>query len=500
MDSRVEIALALLGLSQFVSGTEKASTGVKGLGTATEETGKKAKLGWKSVALWGGAAGIAYGAGRFIKSAVSSTTDLAKATIGLQRTTGLDAQTASAWVGVLKERGISTDQFRMSLSKMATMMRSAQGGSKTAIQAFHDLGISQKLVASGNTEAVLEATANSFDKMGASSTRTALAQALLGRAGNKLLPLLSKGSAGIREAIGVQVKYHNVLSGKSVKSTADLIAKQREMNAAYAGVKLQLGTALLPVMLALASVILKVVNALEPLLHNSKLLTAVIIAMTAAFIAYKIVCIAATIANLGLDASMLPIIGIVAAIVVGVALLGLAFYEAYKHVAFFRHGVQAAWSWIKKNWPLLLGIIAGPIGLAVVLVIRHFDQVKKVALAIVHAITRAFKELVNFVKGIPSKIGGVAGTLLHKIPGYGAASSVASHLNPFHWASGGVQPRPGPALVGEAGPELVNLPGGAQITPLAAGGGFTVEVPVYLDKQMIAKAVAQVTADKLARR
>jgi TP901 family phage tail tape measure protein len=37
---------------------------------------------------------------------------------------------------------------------------------------------------------------------------------------------------------------------------------------------------------------------------------------------------------------------------------------------------QAVWNWIKSNWPYLVGAIAGPFGVAVVYVIRHWTQVK----------------------------------------------------------------------------------------------------------------------------
>lgn len=49
-------------------------------------------------------------------------------------------------------------------------------------------------------------------------------------------------------------------------------------------------------------------------------------------------------------------------------------------------GIQAGWNWIKENWPMLLAILTGPIGIAVGLIIRHWDTI------------------VSFVKGLPGKI------------------------------------------------------------------------------------------------
>jgi phage-related protein len=57
----------------------------------------------------------------------------------------------------------------------------------------------------------------------------------------------------------------------------------------------------------------------------------------------------------------------------------------------------AVWDWIKTNWPYLLGIIAGPIGLAVGWVIKHWDTVKQ-------GTVTAWRAVVNFVKAVPGQI------------------------------------------------------------------------------------------------
>jgi hypothetical protein len=508
---QVTVALLLEGLRQFVSGTHEAAAGVAGVGKATEKSGKQAGIGWKSVAKWAGGAAAIYGAARFVKGAVDQTEQLAKATYGLQKQTGIDAQTGSAWINVLKERGISSDTFRTSLVKLARTMYSAEHGSKSAIQTFKDLGVSQKLVASGDVEKVLEASANGLSKMRDKSMAAADAQGILGRSGVKLIPLLSAGAKGIREQLNTQIKYHNVLSGKSLKDTQKTITQQRQMQAAYAGVKLQLGTALMPVMVAVLGIILKIVNAMEPLLKNSKLLTAVIIALTAAFVAYKIVMIVATIAQLEFDAAIFPIIGIIIGVIAVIAALAFGIYELVKHWGWFKEKLLDVWNWIKKNWPLLLGIITGPIGLAVVLIIKNWKKIKDALLGFADTIKQAFVSLWNWIKGLPGKIGNVATSLMHKIPGYGLATGalnatglggVAHALNPFG-ATGGTVTQGGTIMVGEKGPELVTLPAGSLITPnhlLAGASGFTVSVPVYLDRRQIAHAVGQVTADGLARR
>lgn len=57
----------------------------------------------------------------------------------------------------------------------------------------------------------------------------------------------------------------------------------------------------------------------------------------------------------------------------------------------------AVWDWIKTNWPYLLAIIAGPIGLAAGWVIKHWDTVK-------HGTVTAWNAVVSFVKAVPGKL------------------------------------------------------------------------------------------------
>jgi hypothetical protein len=55
-----------------------------------------------------------------------------------------------------------------------------------------------------------------------------------------------------------------------------------------------------------------------------------------------------------------------------------------------KEAVEKAFNWIKENWPLILAILTGPIGLAVLAIVKNWD------------------EIVAFVKGVPDKLKAVA--------------------------------------------------------------------------------------------
>src|SRR5690606_29847152 len=85
--------------------------------------------------------------------------------------------------------------------------------------------------------------------------------------------------------------------------------------------------------------------------------------------------------NVALSANPIGIIIVaVAALVAGIILL-------WKNSETFRNIVTGAfnavwsaikfvWEWTKKNWPLLLAILTGPIGLAVLAIVKNWDKIK----------------------------------------------------------------------------------------------------------------------------
>ena len=70
-----------------------------------------------------------------------------------------------------------------------------------------------------------------------------------------------------------------------------------------------------------------------------------------------------------------PVGLIVLGIVALIAVLVAAGYFVYKFRDQILAGLGAAWNWIKSNWPLLLAILTGPIGLAVWAILRYKDQI-----------------------------------------------------------------------------------------------------------------------------
>lgn len=134
----------------------------------------------------------------------------------------------------------------------------------------------------------------------------------------------------------------------------------------------------------------------------------------AASAAHKVASVASTVATAAQTAAQWALNAAMSAnpimlVVIGIGLLVAGFIVAWKHSETFREIVtgafdavknvaMGAFEWVKDNWPLLLAIITGPIGLAVLAVVKNWDTIKATAGAAVDAV-------VGFFTGIPDRLG-----------------------------------------------------------------------------------------------
>ena len=132
----------------------------------------------------------------------------------------------------------------------------------------------------------------------------------------------------------------------------------------------------------------------------------------------------------------------IALVVIGIAALIAAVVLAWKHSETFRRIVtgafnavkgaaSAVWNWVKSNWPLLLAIITGPIGAAVLFVVRNFDTIKAKIKAIPGWVKSQFANAAswltsagkNIIQGLWNGIAGLGNWLKQKVVGF-----IADHV------------------------------------------------------------------------
>ncbi|MBN1172126.1 MAG: phage tail tape measure protein, partial [Micromonosporaceae bacterium] len=222
-------------------------------------------------------------------------------------------------------------------------------------------------------------------------------------------------------------------------------------------------------------------------------------AMLASAVATNVAAAAQWLLNVAMSANPLGLIIIAVIALVGVFILLWNKCDWFRNFwiaawDMIKGAIGAVWNWVKDNWPLLLAIITGPIGLAVLAITKNWDKIKAGATAVWHWITDKFTALISFVKGLPGKISKAASGMWDGVknafrsvinwiirkwnglsfsipsvdmPGIGKVGGFTlSTPNIPELATGGDITRAGMAVVAERGPELITLPAGAQVRPL----------------------------------
>jgi TP901 family phage tail tape measure protein len=178
--------------------------------------------------------------------------------------------------------------------------------------------------------------------------------------------------------------------------------------------------------------------------------------------------------------------------------------------------------WVKNNWQLLAAILLAPIVLPAMIINKHWKALMgffeglpadfvKIFEAIGKAIISPFEWAIGKVEKVWKKftklpvISQVIGAI--KWSG-GVVGEIGSAIGIPGLAAGGTILGGGSVLVGERGPEILNLPRGASVKPLSPGGIggengqplFVSKTELYLDRKLLAEEVGKYTAGKLARR
>ena len=189
-----------------------------------------------------------------------------------------------------------------------------------------------------------------------------------------------------------------------------------------------------------------------------------------------------TAAEIEADIAGAPIELIVLGIVAAVAAMVAIGYEIGTHWKAIWGGIKdavsAVWDWVKTNWPLLIGIILGPIGIIASQIYEHWTAIKEGVVELADAIVAAFKSAFNAVASLWNDS---LGALSFKIPGWVPVLGGDKFSVPQipHLAQGG--------LITQTG--LIYAHAGEAITPAPAGiGGPAVNIenaqfndPVDLD-------------------
>jgi phage-related protein len=336
--------------------------------------------------------------------------------VGDMVTAAEEADRASAKLAqTLGNAGDSTGEWAKHAEDLASSLQNQTGvddeiikGGQTILATFHKVsdGAAQTAgIFDRATTAAVDMSSAGFGSVESAST-------MLGKALNDPLKgITALGRAGVTftDAQKDQIKAL-VKSGKTLDAQ-NLILKEVEnqvggtakasvtasdkMAVAWGETQESIGKALLPVLEQITPILQGIASFVQ---KNSSWLVPLAGAIGAIVLAVKAWSAAQAILNIVLEANpigliVLAIAGLVAAIVVLVKNWDTVSAAAKAAWDTILGVVQGAFDWVKTNWPLLLGILTGPIGLAVVEIQRHWDSILGGIKDLVGTITRIFTDV-----------------------------------------------------------------------------------------------------------
>lgn len=494
-DRKIQIKITgdATGLKQAAGEAERAT------GKFSARTQKMATAGLAGAAAIGGAlvAGLAAG----VKGLQEGEEAEARFTQALRNVPKQVAINEEAFKGYAEAIQKNT-RFTYEDALAAGSLLAAQDGVQAAIKAgTTTLEASTSIVLDWATAAGIDASAaaKAYAKAMAAPEKAA---AGLRKAGvnlteqqqDQIKAFVAAGDIASAQAI-IQGELAEKFKGSAEAAGQTTAGQMERARNAFGEVQEQLAVGLMPTLTDLLGQLVKVTAWAQENPGKVKLVVGVLAALAAVVgtvsAVVKVWTAIQTIHNAVLAANpiVLVTLAIVAlvAIVVVIATKTTWFQQIWKAAwGAITGAVQGAFSWIKSNWPLILAVLTGPVGLAVAAIVKHKDRIidvvgeipttaKRLFSGLGETLASPFRAAVEALRSAWNSTLGGKGWDKVEIP---LAPDVPGFRIPM-LAEGGTARAGRLHLVGERGPELF-VPGRTgQVVPNDALGGspnFTIEL------------------------
>ena len=226
-------------IDRFVSASDAAGKSLGGgVNRALEAFEGLAKGGAGAVGvLAGGLAALTVGT----LSVVASAGRHAEMLDQVSQKTGIAMSAIQSSTVLMAESGLTTDGLTAATKRLSQHIVDSHNPAAKSAALFQELGITAQ-----TTEGVLGQVADLFTRMPDGAGKTALAVELLGKSGQDLIPVLNKGSEGLRESAARSRELGAILSDEAVKALGKADDAFDQLGVASAAMGHQLGALLAP--------------------------------------------------------------------------------------------------------------------------------------------------------------------------------------------------------------------------------------------------------------
>lgn len=366
---------------------------------------------------------------------VSNTVQAGDRVDKLSQKIGLSRSGFQEWDYIMAQNGASIDSLQMGMKTLVNQIDGVNKGNKNAVNNFNALGVSVK-DSSGkmkNQEQIFEEVVTALQKMPDGAKKAKLANDMFGRSGSELMPVLQGSAKGVQE---LKARYKELgmgISDEAVDACVLFGDTIDDIKKSFGGFTASIGAEFLPILQDLANqfidnmprikqsvmpVINGMVGALKFLSEHLELIIAVTTTVVSTFATFQTI---TTVINI---------------------------LTTLQKVIQFVTVAQGVWNAIMIANPI--GAIATAVGLligGIVLLVRNWDKVCE-------AVKKAINAIKEFIGLKPRKK-----TLEVETKTSNKEEKPKKHALGTSYSTGG------PAIVGEFGPELLNLKKGDSVTP-----------------------------------
>ena len=435
MASSVDLVIRVIAdTKKAASDIEAAGNSVSGFSSGIKKAAVPAGIALAALAAAGASAANA--AADDAQAAAILATNLKNTTGATQ--SQIDA--TEAYIDKMaKATGVADDQLRPAMANLAR-------GSGDVTQAQKDLAtaLDVAVATGGDVESVTKAISKAY---GGSTTSL-----------KKLVPSLDDATLASGDMSAIMDELADKTGGSAAAAADTAAGKMQRMQVSMQEAQEEIGSALLPVLSTLATIIAKVAGAAQAHPTVFLAIAAAIGVLAAAIIVLNVALSVMAIAEAVALGPILLIVAAVIALIVVVVLI-VKHFDDLKAAAFAVWGAiqtafsavvnwvksaaqavanafVAAWDaiksgaqavanfavnafnmikgaaesvigWIKGNWPLLLAILTGPIGIAVALIVKNWDKIRDAAEAVWTAIKNGWNAAIDGIKASVSGLGAI---------------------------------------------------------------------------------------------
>lgn len=250
--SKAEARMAEIGFRDLSEAEKRLATEAVATINAHEAmTGGLRTLGMMAAAAGLALAGLATAGAKGVFDTIGAADEVGK----LSQRLGMATESLTALQFGGRLAGVSMEQMGQAVRNLSNRMQDAARGGAGAQSTFSAIGVSVR-EANGDlrsADQVLADVADRFQGYRDGAEKTALAVDLFGRAGERMIPMLNQGSAGLQgmaeEARAFGVVFGNDLAKKAEQFNDNLT----RMRAAFDGVRLAIASDMLPALVQLTN-------------------------------------------------------------------------------------------------------------------------------------------------------------------------------------------------------------------------------------------------------